>query len=450
MKMLTIASVQKLKCSKGRREVPDAGARGLYLVIQASGTKSWAMRFRRPGGKSAKLTLGSCDVTGSELEGEPQIGGHLTLPAARRLASDIQRQRAMGKDVISDREAEKQRVKFAVTDAQRDKFAAAARDYVEQWCRDEKKNRGWIGTAKALGLRYEKDNDVLLMKGGLAERWADRPVAAITSTDVRGIIREARLTAVPGRRARTEGPSGARARQMASALSGMFGWLQEEERIASDPTAGMRRPEPSGERERVLTSDELRKLWLALNTLSEPFGRVIKLLLLTGQRRSEVAGMRWSELSDDGTWTLPDNRTKNKKTHAVPLAPMARELIGSEVEDPKNPIHFVFTTNGRSPVSGFGKIKARLDQVLKIPEWKFHDLRRTAYTGMAEMGIAPNIIEACVNHVSGHKGGLAGIYNRAEYATQKRTALERWAGHVGAIVSGRPADKVVQMRGKHA
>ena len=175
--------------------------------------------------------------------------------------------------------------------------------------------------------------------------------------------------------------------------------------------------------------------------MRKAFSRVVKLLMLTGQRTGEVAGMRWLELGED-TWTIPAERAKNKREHAVPLTPVAKDLI---LGDSERIGDLVFTTTGTTPISGFGKMKARLDARLKFDEdWQLRDLRRTMVTGMAELGIQPHVIEAVVNHISGHKGGVAGIYNKAEYAEPKRKALQRWAAHVDAVVSGREEEKVLQ------
>ena len=462
--MLTDAAVKKLKPHKKRREVPDA--HGLHLVIQPSGHKSWALRFRRPDGRTAKLTLGSCDVSGAELEGEPAIGGHLTLAAARRLAAEVNRQRALGKDVIAERRAEWQHRISARIDAERAKFPSTVRDYIEREARGRKRNRGWRATAQLLGLAYpDEGGEPTLIPGGLAERWADRPVTSISSDEVFVVVDEARERGVPGREARSRHPSEARARELACALSGLFRWLRRKRCVAIDPCAGMERPEGSRKRERVLNAkvdirhaDELRWLWAAADSVGDPFGALVKILFLSGQRRSEVAEMERRELSDDlSSWTIPATRTKNKREHTVPLSPLAQEMLRDVLEDPLNKSLFVFSTNGKTPVSGFSKFKRRLDRAMLaaareddpealIQPWTLHDLRRTAVTGMAEIGVEPHIVEAVVNHVSGHKGGVAGVYNVAAYAEPKRKALERWAAHVEAIVSGEAPEKIVPIR----
>jgi integrase len=143
--------------------------------------------------------------------------------------------------------------------------------------------------------------------------------------------------------------------------------------------------------------------------------------------------MRRSELSEDfAAWTIPGERTKNGLTHSVPLPAPARDLVASCLDEGRD---LVFTTNGRAPVElGATKIKRRLDARMGVTSWRLHDLRRTMATMSAEMGVAPHIIEAVLNHVSGHKSGVAGIYNRASYEAEKRRALDAWARYVELII----------------
>ena len=439
---LTTAAVAKLKAGPKCREVRDAGSRSLFLIIQPSGHKSWALRWKKDG-KRFKFMLGTADTNGEELEGEPEVGGHLTLAAARRLASEIHRQRALGRDPVAEKRAAKTKARIEELPTS---FAVAARDYVEQHCRDERKLRGWARTAKTLGLQYG-ENGISIIPGGLCQRWADRPISEITEDDCFIVLDGARTAGIPGRGVKTKGQSSARERDMANALGGMFRWARKKRKITVNPMGGLERPEGSGEGKRVLTGDELRRLWAACD--DSPFGEVVKVLMLTGQRTGEVSGMRWSELNGD-TWTIPGERTKNKLEHTVPLAPAVQELIHDHHDDHHGDHHhgdLVFTTNGMRPISGFSKMKARLEKRLKFDEhWQLRDLRRTMVTGMAELGIQPHVIEAVVNHISGHKGGVAGIYNKAQYAEPKRKALERWAAHVEALITGVKADNVTPMR----
>jgi integrase len=424
-KQLTAAAVLRLRPGKQRREVRDGACAGLRLIIQTSGHKSWALRFRRPSGVSAKLTLGPVDLTGKEADSEPMIGMPLTLAAARRLAMDVHRQRAMGKDVVAVRHRE--RLERAVRGG--NDFAQAAIDYVTQYCM--RKTRRWQNTARLLGLRPVADGGVELIPKGLADRWRDRPVGEIDGDDIHGIIDETREVGAPGLKRRAEGPREARALVMFSALSSLFGWLIERRRVTQNPCAFVHRPKALPARDRVLTSAEVVKFWRAADAERKELGVLLKLLLLTGCRLNEVAGMRRAELSD--AWTIPGERTKNHRTLVVALSPLARSLLASV------PVtgEFVFSANGI--VFGWSRLKHRLDAAMQIPPWRLHDLRRTFVTGLGELGVRVDVIELAVNHVSGSRGGIAGVYNKSELMAERRAALERWAAHVEGLVFGRPA-----------
>jgi integrase len=210
-----------------------------------------------------------------------------------------------------------------------------------------------------------------------------------------------------------------------SALSAFFGWAVMEGVLETNPVQGTAKASENGSRERVLAQDELRKLWLALP--SSHFGDVLRLLALTGQRRDEIGKLQWSEV-DLGRKliTLPPARTKNTRQHELPLSHQALVILARQPRRGE----FVFGERG---FGNWGAPKTALDQRVGIAEWHLHDLRRTCATGMAELGVQPHIIEAVLNHVSGHKAGVAGIYNRARYEGEIRDALQRWADHVERI-----------------
>jgi integrase len=437
-KQLTPLGIKNLKPSKERREIPDAACPGLYLIVQTSGYKSFAMRFRRPNGKPAKLVLGPVDLSGKETEAAPVIGAPLTLSAARRLAADIHHQRKRGRDPVADNDAAKRRQRAEHEARSKTNFAASARDFIEQHAK--KKTRNWKETARILGFKPTAGDELETISKGLAERWGDKPVANIDGHDVHSLIVEVKRLGVPGAERRTDGPSEARARTTFATLSKFFNWLVENRVIEKNPCIGVHKPTAPKARNRVLSDDEIVKFWKA--TDAEQFGPALRLLLLTGSRLNEVCGMRRSELSEDlSTWTLPGERTKNHLEHIVPLPPLAQDLI------PDGDGEFVFTTTGDSQVAIGSKIKGRLDKAMKIPDWVFHDLRRTAASGMAKLQIPPHVIEAVLNHISGAKAGVAGTYNRWGYLPEKENALQRWADHIGGLVSGVKA-KVVPMKQK--
>jgi integrase len=217
-----------------------------------------------------------------------------------------------------------------------------------------------------------------------------------------------------------------------AALSAMFNWaIREGFEIPSNPVFGTNRPAEPRSRNRVLTDAELAKAWTACR--DDDYGRIVKLLLLTAQRREEVGAMQWREVDTEGkAWTIPGARTKNHREHTIPLSDSALALIASAPR--RQGRDFIFG-QGRG-FSGWSKSKAALDQRIRdgaLPDWRLHDLRRTAATVMADrLGVLPHVVEAILNHVSGHRAGVAGIYNRATYAKEMREALERWANHVEA------------------
>ena len=224
-------------------------------------------------------------------------------------------------------------------------------------------------------------------------------------------------------------------------LNRFFRWCVERDYLERSPTEGIRRTHRIASRARFLDVSEIAEIWSVLHQLGYPFGPLLQLLLLTGQRLGEVAGMRWNELHDldgEATWEIPANRTKNNRPHLVPLTPLVIRIIRS---CPKSS-DFVFSSTGRTPASGFSKAKMRLSKLMgeartargespDLPDWRFHDFRRSFATHANEtLGAEPHIVEAVLNHVSGTRAGIAGVYNRATYMSGRREALNRWSKFV--------------------
>jgi integrase len=398
------------------------------------------MRFRTPSGRIGKLSLGPYDASGHEPTEEPKIGDPHSLRAARRLAAEVHRQRAMGRDPIADNKARKLRRRGEIKDRDRNSFAVAARDYVLEVAKPNL--RRWPETARILGLDPET---LAPIPNGLAERWADRAVASIDASDVFAVVDETRRFGTPGAKLPQKGIREPRARSVHSVLSALFSWLRRQRRVLANPCDGVSRPRPAPSRDRVLTDDEIRSFWQACDGVGEPFASMLRLLLLTGQRLAEVAGMRRDEISEDGsTWLLPASRTKNKRAHKVPLSDHAASIIASVPDS----YEIIFSTTGRTAPSGWTAAKRRLDALMgSPPPWRVHDLRRTAVTGMVDLGIPPHVVELIVNHVGGTRGGVAGVYNRSELLEERRTALARWAAHVEGLVSNRPGNVTPIRRG---
>ena len=238
-KMLTMVGVQKMRPGDARIEVKDVGCKGLSLTIEPSGLKRWTMRFRQADGGLLRLTLGPVDLSGTERDSEPEIGQPLSLAAARRLATDVNRQRAMGVDFRATKQRQKseQQVRNAKT------FSLAALDFVEQ--HSKRKVRGWIGQARSLGVRPIQDGTGLeITPKGLSERWETRPLADIDGDDIHALVREVREKGIPGLGRKNMGPSDPRARTVFADLSKFFSWCVEERRLKANPVFGVAKLSP--------------------------------------------------------------------------------------------------------------------------------------------------------------------------------------------------------------
>ncbi len=378
-----------------RREVPDGALPGLYLVVQPSGVKSWATRYRHAG-VPRKLTLGAYPL--------------LSLAAAREKAREALRAVAEGRDPAAERTAA-----TAPTERARHTFGAVAADYVKRHAKAH--HRTWQETER------------LLVKADLAA-WRDRDIREIGRRDVLDM-----LDAV------LERGAGVQANRLLTRLKPFFVWAVERGVLTSSPVEGLRPPSPETARDRVLSDDELRAVWRAAERIGYPFGAAVQLLVLTGCRRSEVLEAEWSEFDVDGrTWTILRERSKTNAAHVVPLSDPALQLVTSLpriAESGTGPARYLFTTTGRSPFSGVSKVLERLNEraAEEMPRpdeealrpWRLHDLRRTFASGCARLGVPVHVVEKALNHTSGTFGGIVGVYQRHEYLDERRRALEIWA-----------------------
>lgn len=401
---LTVKAVEAMKADPAKRqEVPDPALSGLYLVIQPSGAKSWALRYRY-GGKPKKLTLGKWPVMG--------------VADARAAASDAIDAVEHG----TDPGAAKQRAKADRRDAElseRDKIKTLVALY----------GKRHLSTLKS-GATVQRELD----RHVVAE-WGDRDIQDIAKRDVIELLD---AIADSGRIVT--------ANRVRAYLSKFFNWCVDRDVIEVSPAMNVKAVAKETSRDRVLSDDELRWFWAACEAEGQPWGALGKVLLLTGQRLSEVAGMTDAELQGD-EWHLPADRTKNKRAHMVPITRAVRDALDA-MERIDGPAGLYHTTNGRTPLSGFNKgrtyLADRMVQIasdeagkpVEIPHWTFHDLRRTAATTMARLGIPVRVTEAVLNHVSGTGGGIVGVYQRHDYADEKRRALEAWAQFLDGLVSG--------------
>jgi len=420
-KKLTDLFVERVKPpASGRMEYFDAAFGGLALRVTQSGHKSWSLHYRM-GGRLRRYTLGNF----------PAI-----KPAqARREAIAALDQVRAGIDPITEK---KQRRDLRSPAA--DTFAAVAEDYLT---RQLAKNNA-ASTYKEARRDLEKH---------ALPRWRDRPISGISRRDVLDLI-----DAITARGAEIQ------ANRTLTRLRALFNWAIEKDRLAESPVARMKLPTKERPRDRVLSDDELRWLWQACEAIGWPFGPLVKLLLLTAQRRDEVASLEWSEIDlEKRTWTMPREKAKNDRAQEVHLSVAAAEVLEAL---PRLGDGLVFTTTGETPISGFSRAKLRLDAAMararrrslglpeaekelrkalriaakkplpeEIPNWTLHDLRRTAATGMARLNVAPHVVDKVLNHVSGTIRGVAAVYNRFEYLEERRAALEAWGRYVENLVA---------------
>jgi len=294
--------------------------------------------------------------------------------------------------------------------------------------------------------RYWKEKRARLVSDDV-KMLASKPLSTVSRKHVAGAIDRAKER------------SEAAARLLFSDLRPFFKWAHERELMDANPMTGLSAPKTADARERTLEDDEIRAFWQAASDTSWPFGSIYKLLLLTGARREEVAGMKWSELDlDAGVWLLPGARTKNHRDHRIPLAPQAIAILdrlgiaaikaGLGYEDGD----LVFSTTGHSSPSGFSKAKNALDTRMKailgarFKDWRVHDLRRTCATGMENLGIDTRIVETALNHVSGTKAGIVGVYQRADHKDAVTAAFQAWGRHVAGLIDGPLPTNVVPSR----
>jgi integrase len=430
--MLTDLQIEKMAIPATRREIPDGKVGGLYLVVQPSGQKSWALRYRVAGAPK-KFTIGSYPA--------------VSLGAARRKAQKAMAEVVDGLDPSAQKKAAREAQKAANTTEDR------VENVVESFIKRHLEAKAKPSWAKE-GAR--------LLRAEINPKFGKRRLGEISAKDVDKLLGE-----IAERAPITANRTLAVFRKLCNwAVSPKVGL------IGASPCAGVEAPTVERSRERVLSDDEVKFAWGAFDVVGWPFGPLAKLLLLTGARRDEVASMEWREVDLAAkVWRIPSARTKNKRPHEIPLSDTVVAILkefpkvetGREKSETPKPA-LVFTTTGKTSVSGFSRAKDAIDAVMlellqkdaenrgRSPNavtppqrWVIHDLRRTVATNLQKLGIKLEVTEAVLNHVSGSRAGIVGVYQRHEYATEKRQALDAWAHRLEAIVSGDARSNVVEL-----
>lgn len=391
--MLTDAKVAAIKPpAAGQEEHKDAGpgyVQGLRLRVGAGGKKTWIVRARA-----------SARVLNKKIGSYPAM----RLAAARTAAERVLE--AIAKD--------------GTTEAVDRTFGAVADAWLTKKRADRKRNKSVELQSRRLELH-------------VLPKWKDRKIADIRRADVRELIHGIEGEVLPNR--------------VLTVVRTIFRFALSQDWLEASPAEGIEKPKDEATRDRFLEMEEAKRVWTAAGLLGYPFGPFVRLLLLTGQRRTEVASMRWSEVDlDAGRWILKAAATKGDRGHLVPLSAAAVEQLEAlpKLGD------FVFTTDGETYVQGFAKAKARLDAFLgaqgeQLAPWTLHDLRRTVATHMVRLGVSMEIVGRVLNHAL--TGVTAKVYALHGYEPEKRSALDRWAADVMRAVDGKAVGKVVKLRG---
>lgn len=388
----TAQSTDSLKLQPGETDRIwfDDAVPGFGLRARSTGSRSWIFQYKI-GSKTRRLVIGQVSA--------------VKLGRAREIAGEHHAKVKLGRDPAGEKRVQIERSSHT--------FGDLAKKYLDQQ-RSELRPGSYLEVARHLEKHAAPfhpfpldtiDQRIIADRlGGI-----DKISGAVTANRVR------------------------------ATMSAMFSWGMREGLVFANPVANTNK-RAERPRDRVLKPYELRLVWQALN--GGQYATIIKLLMLTAQRVNEIAGLRWSEIDfDHGLISLPADRTKNARPHEIPISPTVRSLLQ---EQPKiEGRDLIFGKPGGGPFSGLSRCKERLDARIAelnnaqpIAPWVHHDLRRSAATDMANIGVQPHIIEAVLNHVSGHKGGIAGIYNLATYGPEKKQALARWDEHVAAIARG--------------
>jgi integrase len=414
---LTDLFVERVKPpASGRIEYFDASFPALALRITQNGGKSWCA-FYRFHGRLRRFTIGSYPAV---------------KPAAARKAAQGALERVrLGVDPAEEKRARRdQRPPEAVT------FEAVARDYLNQ----HHKRNSRESTFSEATRDFEKN---------AIPSWGKRQITSITRRDVIELVDK-----IVQRGAEVQ------ANRTLARLRAFFTWCVSKDVLAASPAATLKFPTQEQPRDRVLSDDELRWLLQACDEIDWPFGPYVKLLLLTGQRRDETVRMERADVDLEARiWTIPGARAKNGRLHEIQLSEEAVEILRSL---PKTSERLMFTADGDKPIAAFSNAKRRLDAAMlkarraslghpvetgnplpvEIPHWTFHDLRRTAATGMARMNFPPHVVDKILNHASGTIRGVAAIYNRFEYRDERRAALDAWGRFIAGLMTPAAANVV--------
>ncbi len=381
---MTVATAKAT--AAGRTEIWDAAMPGFGLRVSKAGRKSWVLMYRVDGRKR-RLTLGTFPA--------------LSLAAARDAARLAQLDIARGNDPAAER--------AATRGDRQQSVAALAEEYLDRHARRHK--RSWRQDERLLSVE-------------VLPAWGSRAADSITRQDVIRLIE-----AVADRGAPIQ------ANRILALVRKLFNWAVEKDLVGASPAVNVKPPAAESRRDRVLSDEEIAKLWRAWDTIGHPFGPWFKLLLATGQRREAVAAMRWSDITPkDGVWTIPAERTHSGRAHAVPLSTLAAEIL---MGLPRGDSAYVFPSRDDPdrPVSGHARARQVAIARSGVTDWRLHDLRRTAAHAMSRLAIPTALLSELLDMTQPTLMGMPVPAASAEDLEARRTAMETWATALADCVS---------------
>lgn len=414
---LTKRAIDAAKAGEVERFIWDVDVSGFGLRVTPQGVKSFVFQYRMKGEKnSRRYTIGRY--------------GAWTVDEARERCKALVR-------MVEGGNHPREAAKDAAVERQREKIRAEEREFskvADNWHTSYKTHKG----------KPRRQSSVRAAKAAVERLKKTFKGQNIAEIDRAALVRF--LDGIPGGQIATRASVFAYARAL-------WKWAGQRGLVENNPFDTMKAPEKPEARDRTLTDAELAAIWRGTYKLDYPFGPIFRLLILLGQRREEVGAMDWRELDQSAAqWTIPAGRTKGKREHVVPLPPAAMAELKALAPKEKWPRSgLVFTITGKTPVSGWSKAKARLDNEISkankgkaLPEWRTHDLRRTAVTGFQRLGIPESVAKAVINHAMPKSDALS-AYARHSYAEEKRDALNAWAAHAADLIKPKlAADKAAK------
>jgi integrase len=382
---LTKSSIDALPTLPSDTVYWDSASPGFGVKVTPKGRKVFIVLYRTggAGSKLRKYTVGPY--------------GRVTLHQARLAAQKVFTAKLEGRDPAAEKREAKRRV-----------LADRVEDLLETFI------------AQRLSQNRSVREISRLLRRELGKPWSNRSIHEITKRDVVEVISAIEQRGVP-----------AAANKTLKSIKTFLRWCVGRAILDQSPAEGVPLPAKEVARDRVLSDKELAQVVLAARRMGGPYGGIVELLALTGQRREEVARLKWEELDlTRRIWTLPKSRTKNSKEHVVHLSEASMGVLMRA--DKHSP--FVFSVLGSRPFNKFSRAKRLLDQLSGVTGWRLHDLRRTCVSGMARLGVAPHVADKLLNHQAGTISGVAAVYQRHEFHAEQREALEHWGTHMVTIV----------------